>query len=94
MIASAGKGLAFQRRVAAGGLSTSTSGGPGTAPVWVKLERRGATISAYQSADGVAWTLVGSDSFSMAADVYVGLAVSSHDSTRAATAMFDNVTVR
>ena len=94
MIASAGKGLAFQRRIATGGLSTSTSGGAGAAPVWVKLERRGTTISAYQSADGVAWTLVGSDSFSMAADVYIGLAVSSHDSTRAAAATFDRVTIR
>ena len=30
MLVSAGKGLAFQRRVANGGLSTSTSGGTGT----------------------------------------------------------------
>jgi regulation of enolase protein 1 (concanavalin A-like superfamily) len=94
MLASAGKGLAFQRRVTAGGLSVHTSGGPGTAPVWVKLERRGNTISAYQSADGTAWILVGSDTFTMPADIYVGLAVSSHDNTRLATATFDSVIVR
>lgn len=94
MLASPGKGLAFQRRVAAGGLSTHTSGGAGTAPAWLKLERRGNVISAYRSDDGVTWTFVGSDSFAMAADVYVGLAVSSHDDTRVATAAFDNVTVR
>jgi regulation of enolase protein 1 (concanavalin A-like superfamily) len=94
MLVSAGKGLAFQRRVTGGGLSTGTSAGAGTAPAWVKLERRGAVISAFRSADGIAWTFVGSDTFSMGADVYVGLAVSSHDDTRLATVTFDNVVVR
>ena len=93
MLVSPGKGLAFQRRVATGGLSTSTSGGAGAAPNWVKLERRGNTLTAYRSADGTTWTLVGSDTFTMGANVYVGLMVSSHDSTRTATATFDNVSV-
>jgi hypothetical protein len=75
MLVSPGKGLAFQRRVAPGGISTNTSGGAGTAPNWVKLERRGNTISAFRSADGATWTLVGSDTFSMGANVQVGLAV-------------------
>ena len=91
MLVSPGKGYAFQRRMAAGGLSTHTSGGTGTAPAWVKLERRAGTISAFVSADGSDWTLVASDAFTMAATVYVGLAVSSHDVTRLATASFDNV---
>jgi len=77
-----------------GGVSTGTSGGTGTAPAWVKLERRGSIITAYQSADGVSWTVVASDTFTMPADVYVGLAVSSHDTTRLATATFDGVSVR
>jgi hypothetical protein len=75
------------------GESTNTSGGAGTAPAWVKLERRGNTITAYRSADGVAWTLVGSDTFVMPATVYVGLAVTSHDPSRLATVTFDNVSV-
>lgn len=94
MLVSPGKGLAFQRRLAAGGLSTHTTGGAGAAPAWVKLERRGSVISAYRSSDGVAWTFVGSDSFTMGADVYVGLAVSSHDNSRPATATFEGVSVR
>ena len=93
MLVSPGKGLAFQRRVASGGLSTHTSGGGGTAPAWVKLERRANTITAFVSSDGVSWTQVGSEAFTMAADVYVGLAVSSHDTSRTATAAFDQVTV-
>jgi regulation of enolase protein 1 (concanavalin A-like superfamily) len=93
MLVSPGKGLAFQRRVAAGGLSTSTSGGAGTAPAWVKLERRGHTITAFASQNGVNWTLVGSDTFSMGGTVYVGVGVSSHVAGNLATAAFDNVSV-
>ena len=87
------KGLAFQRRAAPGGISTTTSGGSGTAPNWVKLERSGSVLTAYRSADGVNWTLVGSDTITMGSTVYVGLAVSSHDNAVLATATFDNVTV-
>ena len=93
MLVSPGKGLAFQRRVAMWGESTNTSGGAGTAPAWVKLERRGNIITAYRSADGVTWTIVGSDTFSMSPSVYVGLAVTSHDASRLATVTFDNVTI-
>jgi regulation of enolase protein 1 (concanavalin A-like superfamily) len=93
MLASPGKGQRFQRRVATGGHSTSTSGPTAPAPVWVKLERRGNVISAFSSTDGANWTSVGSDTFSMGATVYAGLAVSSHISGTLATATFDNVSV-
>jgi regulation of enolase protein 1 (concanavalin A-like superfamily) len=91
MLVSAGKGFAFQRRTSAGNISVHTSGGPGVAPQWVKLVRAGAAISAWLSPDGVNWTLVGQDTFAMGPNVYVGLAVSSHDATRAATGTFSNV---
>lgn len=94
MLVSAGNGLAFQRRRATGGVSTSASGIAGAAPVWVKLERRGNTIRAYYSPEGAAWTLVGSDTFTMPPNVYAGLAVSSHTTARLATVTFDNVAVR
>ena len=90
MLVSYSKGLAFQRRTSNGGVSTSTSGSMATAPNWVKLERLGTTINAYASSDGTTWTLVGSDTISMTASVYVGLAVSSHTTT-VAQATFDNV---
>jgi regulation of enolase protein 1 (concanavalin A-like superfamily) len=87
------KGLAFQRRVSDGGLSTSTGGGGGTAPAWVRLVRTGNVITASRSADGVTWTVVGSDSFAMGQTVYVGIALSSHDNTVVATATFDNISI-
>jgi hypothetical protein len=93
MLMSAGKGPSFQRRVATNGVSTSTSGGTGTAPAFVKLTRAGNTITAFQSADGVAWTTVGSDTIAMAATIHVGLAVTSHVAGTLATATFDSTVV-
>jgi hypothetical protein len=93
MLVSAGKGLAFQRRVATNGLSTSTAGGTGTAPAFVKLTRAGNTFTAFQSADGVAWTTVGSETIAMAATIDVGLAVSSHVAGTLATVTFDSTAV-
>jgi endonuclease/exonuclease/phosphatase family metal-dependent hydrolase len=92
MLVSPGKGTAFQRRLLTSGTSSNTSH-TGAAPSWVKLERAGSTVRAYQSADGATWTQVGTDTISMAATVYVGLAVSSHLDPSLATATFDRVTV-
>ncbi|MGH9370817.1 MAG: DUF4038 domain-containing protein, partial [Vicinamibacterales bacterium] len=93
MFVSASRGAAFQRRTTAGGLSTSTSGGDGTRPRWVRLVRAGNMITASVSPDGQAWTVVGQDTFAMTSDVLVGLAASSHDRTALATGTFDNVTI-
>lgn len=93
MLVSAGKGLAFQRRVTANGVSTSTSGGSGTAPHFVRLSRAGNTVTASTSVDGSTWTTVGSDTIAMAPTIYVGLAVSSHVAGTLATATFDSTTV-
>jgi hypothetical protein len=93
MLVSYTKGTAFQRRPAAGGTSVSTSGGAAQAPRWVRLDRAGSTITAFQSADGVSWTTVGSDTIALGAEAYVGLAVSSHTASATATATFDRVAV-
>jgi len=92
--ASPTKGVAFQRRRTAGDVSFSTAGTQSTAPHWVKLVRSGNTISGYESIDGVAWTLVGSDTFVMGTNVLVGLGVSSHVAGTNATCTFDHVTVQ
>ena len=92
--ASPTKGVPFQRRTSDGNISVSSPGSASTAPRWVKLVRAGSVISGYESADGVTWTLVGSDSFAMGSSVLVGLAVSSHVAGTTATAVLDNVTVR
>jgi regulation of enolase protein 1 (concanavalin A-like superfamily) len=94
MLVSASKGVAFQRRGATGGISTSTAGTLSAAPQWVKLARNGDLFSAYESADGVNWTLVGTDNIPMGTTVFVGLAVTSHTTGSAATCTFDGVSLQ
>jgi regulation of enolase protein 1 (concanavalin A-like superfamily) len=91
MLVSSGKGLAFQRRVAANGVSTSTAGPLLAAPRWVKIARTGNVITASYSNDGASWTMVGSDTIAMQATVYIGLANSSHSATALGTATVDRI---
>ena len=91
MLVSSGKGVAFQRRLADGNTSVSSSGSTSSAPWWVKIVRTGSTISGYESPDGATWTLVGTDTFTMGASGFIGLGVSSHVDGTLATATFDNV---
>ena len=88
------KGMAFQRRTANGGSSTSTAGGAFTAPYWVRLQRVGNSVTASRSPDNVTWTTVGTDTIALGATVYVGIPVSSHRDGTLATAVVDNVTVQ
>lgn len=85
-------GVEFIRRTTTGG-GTGADGSPGvTAPHWVRLTRVGDSFTAYRSADGVAWTQVGSPvTISMNATVFVGLAVNSHQDGTLCQAWFDNV---
>jgi len=94
MLVSAAKGTAFQRRKAAGGLSVGTAGALAGAPRWVKLQRTGNLFNAFESADGVSWTLVGTDTIVMGASVYAGLAVTSHATGAPATCTFDRVSIQ
>jgi hypothetical protein len=89
---SSASGLLFSRRLTTGGLSSSTKT-TGQAPAWVKLARRGNAITGYRSSDGVSWTVVGTDTITLPATFYVGLAVTSHDGSNAATMVFDSVSV-
>jgi hypothetical protein len=93
MLVSAGKGYAFQRRTSAGGLSTHTSGGSGTAPQFVRLQRSGNTFTAARSANGTTWTTVGSATIAMPSTIYVGFALSSHVYGTTAAAAFDSWSV-
>jgi polygalacturonase/regulation of enolase protein 1 (concanavalin A-like superfamily) len=86
-------GIAFQRRTATNGQSSHTSGPAVAAPYWVRLTRSANTFSAYSSADGTNWTLIGQDTIAMATTVFVGLAVTSHLDGTLNTVTFDHVVV-
>ena len=55
--------------------------------------RAGNSLTGYKSTDGVNWTLVASDTVTMAPNVYVGIAVTSHVNTKLITATVNNVSV-
>ena len=86
-------GFAFQRRPVAGEESVHTAGGESIAPGWVRLVRTGDLFEAYRSADGASWTKIGSDSIGMGDTAYVGLAVTSHATTAATTAVIDELRI-
>lgn len=70
-------------------------GPSGSAPTWLRLERVGNTFTAYTSFDGVAWGAPYA-SVTVAMNpgaLYVGLAVSSENSSVLANATFDNVSI-
>ena len=86
--------LAFQRRAATGGSTVNTGIASVTVPVWLRLTRSGATITAERSVDGVTWTTAGSDATAIpaaSATVYIGLAVTSHNAAATSTVTFTNV---
>ena len=92
VIASSSKGLAFQRRRTTGGTSLSTSAA-GQAPIWLKLERRQSSVIAYRSSNGTTWSRIGTDTVEMGPTVYVGLAMTSHNPSAAASAVLTDLSI-
>jgi hypothetical protein len=86
----------FQRRETTGGASTSVNWLAGTpavkAPYWVRITRTANTFKAESSADGKTWTALTPDqTITMTTNVYIGMAVTSHNATLYSTAEFSNV---
>jgi alpha-tubulin suppressor-like RCC1 family protein/regulation of enolase protein 1 (concanavalin A-like superfamily) len=90
LLVSGGNQVAFQHRAAAGGTSQVSGATTITLPIWLKLVRTGSTVTGYRSADGIAWTQVGSATVSFGSSVFVGMGVASHV-TATGNATFDNV---
>ena len=92
-----GNGVASEGRVTTDGVSFSSNQTEITAPHWIKLQRdMGGNFTVTHSADGKNWVPVSSTAaqgIQMAANVYVGLAVTSHNAAETCTAQFANVTI-
>ncbi|MDB5105946.1 MAG: hypothetical protein JWP91_3635 [Fibrobacteres bacterium] len=83
----------FQTRAATGGATVNVKRAA-AAPLWVKLSRNADVITASTSADGSLWTVLGAPvSLPMAANVFAGIAVTSHNNALSTTAGFANATV-
>lgn len=92
-VVSAARGVAFMRRTAVGGLSTSTAGPAAAAPHWLRLVRRGTKVTSLSSGDGVTWTVIGADTIALGATAYVGIAVTSHNALVRTTAVVSGAQV-
>jgi hypothetical protein len=97
----ASHGLAFQYRDKSGNSNSEHGVDNATAPYWVKLVRRGDEFTGYHSPDGITWTMkdpagVERDAanpvtIEMGPNVYIGLAVSSHDAKVMCKSVFSDV---
>jgi len=83
----------FRVRAKTGGPSTAAVQKSKVVPQWIKLSRKGNTITAYDSVDGKHWKKVGSTRINMNASVYVGLGVSSQNSSALNTTTFSDVAI-
>jgi hypothetical protein len=94
MVVTPGSGISFQRRPGTGATSVDNTTAGITAPYWVKIERDlSGNFRAYSSADGSNWQVQGSaELIQMASNVYIGLALTSHDPDLTCQAVFTNVT--
>ncbi|MBI9020200.1 MAG: hypothetical protein JEZ10_02960 [Verrucomicrobia bacterium] len=89
------KNAAFCWRSTQGGLMADSVQNNLTFPYWVRLVRVGDTFKAYHSSDGTSWTQQGStQTIAMGEDVYLGLAVSSHNNAALCTTVFDNLDIQ
>jgi hypothetical protein len=97
MCVSPTSGVSFQYRLNTETNADSTTETGITAPYWVKLERSiSGSFSASISANGSTWVAVANSIpqyISMNANVYVGLALTSHDNALTCTARFSNVQI-
>jgi hypothetical protein len=95
MVVTPASGVSFQRRNVTGDTSAADTTAGITAPYWVKIERDlSGNFAAYSSTNGSTWQLQGTpDNISMRSNVYIGLAVTSHDAALTCQAVFSNVTI-
>jgi hypothetical protein len=91
----AGNGACFQWRPTADsatGLGNATAAAVIKPPYWVKIERKGDSITGSISANGTTWSMLGtSQTLVMTAPVYIGICVTSHQAGQQRTFDFDNI---
>ncbi len=87
-------GVSFQQRPETGNVMSQVAMNTVVASSWVKLTRTGNAFTAQRSADGVTWTNVtftAPVNISMAGNVLIGLALTSHNATTPTAAEFSNL---
>jgi hypothetical protein len=91
-----GNGVVFEYRPGKGQANVGAAGQQTgiTAPYWVRISRSGNNFTSEHSADGTTWEMLGTSvTFPMAANVYVGLELSSGNTALTCEAAFSDVTI-
>jgi regulation of enolase protein 1 (concanavalin A-like superfamily) len=84
--------LEFSRRLSAGAASSSSEVASVVLPAWLRLSRRGSTVSAAASSDGVSWTTIANADVSNANGLpYGGIAATSGGCAVPVVATLDGV---
>src|SRR6185436_12987741 len=84
-------GVKFQSRAASNAVAVSAGSMPVNYPyTWLRLQRAGNVFTGLGSFDGQSWVRLGSATISMASQIYVGFAVSSHNAANTVLARFRN----
>jgi len=92
MVVTPAQGISFQRRTFTDDVSSNTDTTGIVAPYWVKIERNLAgNFTASSSTNGTTWTMLGTENIQMGSNVYIGLALTSHDAALTCQAVFSNV---
>ena len=93
IVVTPGQGVVFQHRTITGEASTTKTISDVTAPQWVKIERDAtSSFTVSYSADGFTWVAAGVPmNIPMGAKVYIGLALTSHNTSKVCEAKFSNV---
>jgi hypothetical protein len=85
-------GSFFQWRDPAGTGAASAGSFPVNYPMtWLRLKRAGNVFTGFAGYDGQSWTQLGSRTISMPAQIYFGLALSSHNQSQPAVARFRDI---
>ena len=79
----------FADRAATNGQAAASGSFPVNYPnTWLRLNRAGNLFTGYGSYDGTNWTPLGSATIAMPGQIYLGLAVASHNTNQLTTAQF------
>ncbi|NJM16793.1 MAG: DUF1349 domain-containing protein [Bacteroidales bacterium] len=87
-------GIVINYRNAKDGRSGDISpGNQHTPPYWLKLTRKGNTFTGYASNNGQNWEEIGKTELDLAPQLYMGIALTSHDNDTVCTAVYSKLAI-
>jgi regulation of enolase protein 1 (concanavalin A-like superfamily) len=94
VVLSPSNGVAFQRRTTTGGNSLNTAKAGVTIPSWIRIERWGDRFDAFYSLEGLTWKYLGTETIVMPPNVFIGLALTSHNPSKLTEAVYSHFDYR